>query len=76
MLDKIKEMNIQVGTPIEMDVDGLIPNEEISKKIGYFDKITEKNQLAFTYSQGERFPQGEVIHLDYITDIKILEYKK
>ena len=74
-LEEIKGMNIPVGAPIELNVDSPI-NDETFKKIGYFDRITEKNQLAFTYSLGERFPQGEVIHLDYINDIKILEYKK
>ncbi|MFA5953555.1 MAG: hypothetical protein WC812_03105 [Candidatus Pacearchaeota archaeon] len=88
-LEKIKEMNLQVGDKIELDIDtsvlddlGFIPgNTEKYKEMGYFKKIIcNREQEGFKYKFGMLvYTNGkeniETI-IPCIKEIKILEYKK
>jgi len=84
-IEQIKEMNIPVGTPIEMTIRSSIsgdfnklPENKKLKQIGYFIKIKEsKKNPILKYTPILNFPEiAESYLLKYIENIKILEYQK
>ena len=89
-LEKIKEMNIPVGTPIELKLNKLLSEGNFEKKLsdneeckvtGYFHKISKMSSynnyfLVYHTSTGHRFPYKQEVFLGFIEDIKILEPKK
>jgi len=88
ILDKIKEMNIPVGTPIEVIVK--TSDNQTFKSIGYFVEVSKNGSekkkwekygtLVYNISTGKHlnanFPTTQGIGTELIEDIKILEYKK
>jgi hypothetical protein len=82
-LDTIREMNLQVGTPIE-----IIRKNGKYKEIGYFVDSERKNGvMRYTLSQKVNNPITKSSEIEYelelrsmfeidIEDIRILEYKK
>ena len=86
-LEKIKEMNIPSGAPIEMYLKADAPknsDNKTYKSIGYFVRIFESMedpQVMFNVSTGSKwnanYPvSGGIVHLSDIESIRILEYKK
>lgn len=74
-LEKIKEMNIPVGTPIEMKFSDI-------KLMGYFQGLEKKEDghdilkyASNIQDFGRRVYENPVI-ISNINEIKILEYKK
>jgi hypothetical protein len=90
-LEKIKGMNIPVGTPIELKLNTSIsskleknPDNQIYTRIGYFQNIEEKpvpyGRLAYTsrINPGglENTSEDNGILIPYIEEITILTPKK
>jgi hypothetical protein len=88
MLEKIKEMNIPVGNPIEVIVKA--SDNQNFKAMGYFVEVCKNGSenkdwekygtLVYNISTGKPWdsdsPTRQEIGTYYIEDIKILEYKK
>ena len=81
MLEKIKEMNIPVGAPIELKL------KEFETRIRYFQSLAQgkiapsiqidKYILVSKNKYGNKLvDEGEYYRISDLEDIKILEYKK
>ena len=70
-LEKIKGMNLQVGTPIEVtEING-------SKEVSYFKFIKNESLIvSTTLSKDKTSEKRGLYSISQIEDIKILEYQK
>ena len=78
-LEKIKELNLKVGTPIELDINlgNFIGKDMKQKVLGYFNLVDKEEKILYICDKiGSPYTKRESYFFAHIEDIKILDYKK
>ena len=74
-LEKIQEMNLQIGDKVELTLEP----KESQTKIRYFISLNKEDKYMSVCQnkfEGKLVNEGEAYKVNSLDDIKILEYKK